>query len=49
MDFLNLNKACSKDNLPNPFIDQILDECMGSEVFYFMEGFSGYNQIKIKP
>jgi hypothetical protein len=32
-----------------PFIDQILDECAGSEIFYFMDGFSGYNQIQIKP
>ena len=32
-----------------PFIDQIIDACMGSEVFSFMDGFSGYNQIQIKP
>jgi hypothetical protein len=45
----NLNKDCHKDNFPMPFIDQILDECAGSEIFYFMDGFSGYNQIQIKP
>jgi hypothetical protein len=49
MDFKDLNKACPKDSFPTPFIDQILDECMGSEVFYFMESFSAYNQIQIKP
>jgi hypothetical protein len=49
MDFCDLNKACLKDNFPTPFIDQILDECVGREVFSFMEGFSGYNQIQIKP
>jgi hypothetical protein len=43
MDFHDLNKACPKDNFLTPFIDQILDECAGSEVFYFMDGFSGYN------
>jgi hypothetical protein len=48
MDFRDLNKACLKDNFPTPFIDQILDECVGSEVFSFMDGFSGYNQIQIK-
>jgi hypothetical protein len=48
MDFRDLNKACPKDNFLTPFIDQILDECVGSEVFYFMDGFSGYNQIQIK-
>ena len=44
-----MNHACPKDNFPTPFIDQILDECAGSEVFSFMDGFSGYNQIQIKP
>jgi hypothetical protein len=49
MDFRDLNKACPKDNFPTPFIDHIIDECVGSEVFSFMDGFSGYNQIQIKP
>jgi hypothetical protein len=49
MDFHDLNKACPKDNFPTPFIDQILDECTGSEIFSFMDGFSGYNQIQIHP
>ena len=31
-----------------PFIDQIINACAGSEVFSFMDGFSGYNQIQIK-
>ena len=42
-DFCDLNRACPKENFPTPFIDQILDECVGSEVFSFMDGFSGYN------
>lgn len=32
-----------------PFIDQIIDECVGSKIFSFMDGFSRYNQIKILP
>ena len=48
-DFRDLNWACPKDNFPTPFIDQILDECPGSEVYSFMDDFSGYNQIPIKP
>jgi hypothetical protein len=32
-----------------PFIDHIVDECAGCKVFSFMDGFSGYNQIQIKP
>jgi hypothetical protein len=43
MEFHDLNKACLKDNFPTPFIDQIVDECTGCEVFSFMDGFSGYN------
>ena len=43
IDFRDLNPACPKDNFPTPFIDQILDECAGSEVFSFMDGFFGYN------
>ena len=38
-DFPDLNRACPKDNFSTPFIDQILDECVGSEVFSFMDGF----------
>jgi hypothetical protein len=48
-DFHDLNKACPKDNFPTPFIDQIVDGCAGCKVFSFMDGFSGYNQIQIKP
>ena len=45
IDFQDLNKACPKDNYPTPFIDQILDDYSGDEIFSFMDGFSGYNQI----
>ena len=31
-----------------PFIIQIIDAFVGSEVFSFMDGFSRYNQIQIK-
>jgi hypothetical protein len=48
-EFRDLNKACPKDNFPTPFIDQIIDECASCEAFSFMDGFSGYNQIQIKP
>jgi hypothetical protein len=32
-----------------PFIDQIIDDCVGHEALSFMDGFSGYNQIQIHP
>jgi hypothetical protein len=40
-DFLDLNKACPKCNFPTPFIDQIIDECVGCEAFSFMDIFFG--------
>ena len=49
INFCDLNCTCPKDNFPTPFIDQILDECAGSEVFFVMDGFLGYNQIHIRP
>ena len=40
IDFRDLNRSYPKDNFPTPFLDQILDECAGSKVFSFMDGFS---------
>jgi hypothetical protein len=45
MDFRDMNKACPKDNFPTLFINWILDECAGREIFFFMDIFLGYNQI----
>ena len=39
-DFCDLNYACPKHDFPTPFTDHILDECVGSELFSFMNGFS---------
>ena len=49
IDFRDLNKACPKDNFPTLHIDQIIDNCAGSVIFSFMDGFFGYNQIEILP
>ena len=49
IDFRDLNRACPKDNFPTPYIDQIIDNCAGSVIFSFMDGFFGYNQIEILP
>jgi hypothetical protein len=48
MEFRDVNKARLKVNFPTPFIDQIVNECAGCDVFYFMDVFFGYNQIQIK-
>jgi len=49
IDYRDINRACQKDNYPTPYIDQIIDDCAISEIFPFMDGFSGYNQINILP
>jgi hypothetical protein len=49
VDYRDINKACPKDNFPTPFVDQIVDDCAGNEIFSLMDGFSGYNQINIMP
>ena len=43
----DVNLSFPKDNYPTPFIDQIIDESARCEIFFFMDGFSGYNQINI--
>ena len=47
--FRNLNKACSKDKFPLPNLDLLIDSVAGSAMFSFMDGFSGYNQIRMAP
>ncbi|KAK5794203.1 hypothetical protein PVK06_035415 [Gossypium arboreum] len=49
VDYRDLNKASPKDNFPLPHIDTLLDNTAGHSLFSFMDGFSGYNQIKIHP
>ena len=49
IDFQDLNRACPKEKFPTPHIDQIIDNCIGSVIFSFMDGFFYYNQIEILP
>jgi hypothetical protein len=49
VDYRALNKATQKDHFPLSFIDQVLDSLSGKKFFSFLDGFSGYNQIKIAP
>jgi len=49
VDYRDINRACPKDNYPTPYMDQIIDDCASSEIFSFMDGFFGYNQINILP
>ena len=38
-----------KDNYPLPKMDHILQKVVGAERISTMDGFSGYNQIKVLP
>ena len=49
VNFKNLNKAHSKDEFPLPNKDLLIDFTIGSAMFSFMDGFSGYNQIRMAP
>ncbi|KAK9901410.1 hypothetical protein M0R45_002151 [Rubus argutus] len=47
IDFRDLNKACPKDEFPLPNMDILIDSTSGQGMLSFMDGFSGYNQIKM--
>jgi hypothetical protein len=49
VDFMDLNKACPKDYFPILILEILIDSTVGYEIFSFMDGFSGYNQIKMAP
>ena len=47
IDYRKLNAGTRKDHFPLPFMDQILERVAGHEFYYFLDGYSGYNQIEI--
>ena len=49
IDFMDLNKACPKDSFPLPHIDRLVKATAGHELLSFMDAFSGYNQILMRP
>ncbi|XP_038679469.1 uncharacterized protein LOC119980745, partial [Tripterygium wilfordii] len=49
VDYRDLNRARPKDNFPLPHIDVLVDNTARHSNFSFMDGFSGYNQIKMAP
>jgi hypothetical protein len=48
VDYTFLNKHCPKDPFPLSHIDQIIDSTVGCARLYFLDAYSGYNQIKLK-
>ncbi|XP_058221013.1 uncharacterized protein LOC131331161 [Rhododendron vialii] len=49
IDFRDLNEACPKDDFPLPITELLVDATTGYETLSFMDGYSGYNQIRMAP
>ncbi|KAL0308923.1 UNVERIFIED_CONTAM: Transposon Tf2-11 polyprotein [Sesamum radiatum] len=49
LDFKNLNNASLKDDFSLPIIELMIDATTGHEDLSFMNGSSGYNQIRMAP
>ena len=49
IDFCDLNSAYPKDDFPSPITEVMIDATTGHEDLSFMDGSSGYNQIRMNP
>ncbi|CAL8175002.1 unnamed protein product [Prunus armeniaca] len=49
VDYTNLNRACPKDSINLPRIDQLVDTTASHALLSFMNAYSGYNQIFMHP
>ena len=47
IDYRKLNAGTRKDHFPLPFVDQMLERVAGHEFCFFLDWYSGYNQIEI--
>ena len=47
--YRDLNRESPKDDFPLPHIDILVENTIQHTVFSLMDGFSGYNQIKMEP
>jgi hypothetical protein len=44
-----MNATTRKDHFPLPFIDQMVERLVGHEYYYFLDGYSRYNQVHVDP
>jgi hypothetical protein len=49
IDYRKLNKATRKDHFLLLFIDEMLERLANHSFFCFLDGYSGYHQIPIRP
>lgn len=47
LNYRDLNKANLKDDFPLSYIDVLVDNTAGYAMLFFMDGFLGFNQIKM--
>lgn len=49
INFRYLNKACPTEDFPVPHMELLIVATTGYEALSFMDGYLGYNQIKMHP
>mgnify|MGYP000394386937 FL=1 len=49
IDYRKLNATTVTNAFPLPLTDSVLDTVAGHECYSFLDGFSGYNQIRMHP
>ena len=49
IDFRDLNNACLKDDFSLPITKVMVNATTGHDALSFMDGSSGYNQIRMNP
>jgi hypothetical protein len=49
IDYRKLNAATRKDHFPLLFIDQMVEHLAGHKFYYFLDGYSRYNQVPVDP
>ena len=49
VDYRKLNATTVTNSFPLPFTDGILNVMAGHEIYSFLDGFNGYNQVWMHP
>jgi hypothetical protein len=49
IDYRSLNKVTKKDHYPLPFIDEMLERLARNSYFCYLDGYSGFFQIPVRP
>jgi hypothetical protein len=49
IDYKKLNSVTRKDHFLLSFVDQMVERLVGHDYYYFVDGYSSYNQIPLDP